>query len=572
MQSSAFLSLSRCGVFLARFVIPHGKRNPTEPRDIKFSLGTKDPRPAKRLARQLRVLFDGYVMQNATVERKALTDYLKRCMKYPNPGLMPFGAEKDDNGNWKFTDVKPEDVPAIDAFIEAVERRSAAPVPLSQVALKEPLPEKFHEPGRLSPAARLRVSKHIADYLKYEQEREDEREIGVKKVPQIRTRLKPFLERFGSRQIGTLTPADLETYKKDLAFYPTNIHKLRYAVNITFDEVIRRSRKKLMLDNNDKPAPCISVNTLDGYIVVATNFLEYCKRLYAINPVALDGFNVKTKASPGVKKRAFNQGELGSIFGSDYYRHGLYNRAYQYWVPLLGAFTGARLNEIAQLAPSDIQQDDAGLWYINITTSDDDEAEEAEEAKSLKNEESRRVVPVHQRLIALGFIDYVNTQKAKGAANLYDISPAKADKHGKNPGAWFNEKYLKKHLKIKVPGISFHSFRHRFITSLAQALVDSTGLPEETIARERLPEAVILRRICGHAVSHALTAGRSDDVHTDTYTGAFTVASMKRVIDKLDYPGVNFFPYIAPTEGKRSRMKKPKSIFEITGEELGSIL
>ena len=90
-----------------------------------------------------------------------------------------------------------------------------------------------------------------------------------------------------------------------------NIHKLRYAVNITFDEVIRRSRKKLMLDNNDKPAPCISVNTLDGYIVVATNFLEYCKRLYAINPVALDGFNVKTKARPGVKKRAFNQGELG---------------------------------------------------------------------------------------------------------------------------------------------------------------------------------------------------------------------------------------------------------------------
>lgn len=44
------------------------------------------------------------------------------------------------------------------------------------------------------------------------------------------------------------------------------------------------------------------------------------------------------------------------------------------------------------------------------------------------------------------------------------------------------------------------------------------------------------------------------------------------VSDKLDYPGVNFFPYIAPTEGKRSRMKKPKNSFEITGEDLGSIL
>ena len=69
-------------------------------------------------------------------------------------------------------------------------------------------------------------------------------------MPQTSARLKPFLERFGSRQIGTLTPANLEAYKKDLAFYPVNIHKLRYAVNIT----IRRSRKKRMLDNNDKPA------------------------------------------------------------------------------------------------------------------------------------------------------------------------------------------------------------------------------------------------------------------------------------------------------------------------------
>lgn len=122
-------------------------------------------------------------------------------------GLMPFGAEKDDNGNWKFTDVKPKTYrPLMRSSRPCWNGHQRCAQPLSQVALKEPLPEKFHEPGRLAPAARLRVSKHIADYLKYEQEREDEREIGVKKVPQIRTRLKPFLERFGSRQIGTPHP------------------------------------------------------------------------------------------------------------------------------------------------------------------------------------------------------------------------------------------------------------------------------------------------------------------------------------------------------------------------------
>ena len=30
---------------------------------------------------------------------------------------IPFNAHKDDNGEWRFTDVKPEDVPAIDDFL-----------------------------------------------------------------------------------------------------------------------------------------------------------------------------------------------------------------------------------------------------------------------------------------------------------------------------------------------------------------------------------------------------------------------------------------------------------------------
>lgn len=600
MRSFAYLSVSRCGVFLVRFVLPRENRRSDDSRDIKFSTHTKDPRHAKSLARRLRVLFELYLLQNVRIERSALVEYLRSNMNKPKlSDLAPFNADKDDNGNWRFTDVKPGDVGAIDAFLEAVNRSSQGDKPLSQVALSEPLPERFHEPGRLSSAARLRVSRHIADYLKSEQAREDDKEIGEKSVPQTKTRLRPFLERFGTKQIGTLTPADMEKFKKDLAFYPVNAQNLRHAISLTFDEIVSRSRRKLLLDNDGAIAECITESTLEGYVTVAINFLEFAAKQYAVNELVIKGFDVKTKARKGTIKRAFTQAELKAIFGDVFYMNANYNRSYQYWVPLLGLFTGARLNEISQLQLDDVRQDDAGLWYIDITASSDDD--EGDNTKSVKNEESRRIVPVHQKLLDLGFIDFVKEQRssapsrkaaieekaasakpgsrdanAKYTTNLFGLSSGTGDKFGKAPGRWFNEEYITDYLQIKQPEISFHSFRHRFVTSLAQAIVDSSGLGVEMVLHERIPESVILRRICGHSGAHVLTAGRNqNDVHTNTYTGAFSIASMKRVIDRLNFPGVHFFGYTEPTVGKRKRKKTPvKKIdeFKVSSEDLANLL
>lgn len=60
----------------------------------------------------------------------------------------------------------------------------------------------------------------------------------------------------------------------------------------------------------------------------------------------------------------------------------------------LGAFTGARVSEISQLSSVDIQQDDSGLWFIRIAPSLDDD--DLSVGESLKNEESRSIIPAHQ--------------------------------------------------------------------------------------------------------------------------------------------------------------------------------
>lgn len=74
------------------------------------------------------------------------------------------------------------------------------------------------------------------------------------------------------------------------------------------------------------------------------------------------------------------------------------------WVPWLCAYTGARVNEIGQLRGQDIQQID-DVWTIRITP----------EAGSVKNN-AARIVPIHEHLIAQGFLDVA---KRNGAGHLF---------------------------------------------------------------------------------------------------------------------------------------------------------
>lgn len=63
-------------------------------------------------------------------------------------------------------------------------------------------------------------------------------------------------------------------------------------------------------------------------------------------------------------------------------------------------------SEAGQLAVADIQEE-AGIPFMCI--NDDPMLEQ-----SLKNEDSRRRVPIHSNLVQLGFLEYVKTIKEQG--------------------------------------------------------------------------------------------------------------------------------------------------------------
>lgn len=567
-MADAFTFKSVHGVFYGRFAVPVHLRHQLKTSEFRISTNTKNRRDAQTRIRFLKNIIDTVWLKpdkiSIDVLKRYLIDKMENSDKKTVP--MPFNAHQDEDGRWHFTDVKADEVQSIGDFLKVIEEHTQATATNTSInnTAIDTRDTKINEPGKLASKSKQRIAKLVTEYIKSEQARADEKEIGVKKVPQILTRLKLFVEVYGGKMIGELTPSDIQEYRKKLIYYPINVHRLRSCVDIPFEQIVFRSKNKTLLDNNGQPAERLSEGTVDGYMLAVKNFLDYCIRLYAVNPAVQTGFDAKAgKAKKGVKRRAFNQEELQKIFGSDYYRDANYNRAYQYWIPLLAAYTGARVNELAQLNIDDIKTDKEGIAYFNITGDD-----EEEDSKSIKNEESKRVVPVHQKLIDLGFLDFVKSREGKEIQNLFDIKKARADKYGKVPATWFNQKYLRGYLKLDDPAIVFHSFRHRFVTSLSQAIIDSSGISEAQIIRNKTPESLVLRRIVGHSVASSLTDSRSSDVHTDTYTGELSVSSMKRVIDKLEYPGVTFHKFVNVENGKRRKVMLTKKV--LTDEKADS--
>lgn len=131
-----------------------------------------------------------------------------------------------------------------------------------------------------------------------------------------------------------------------------------------------------------------------------------------------------------------------------------------YWLPILGAYTGARVTELAQLLVGDIRMEE-NLWCIAIV--------EEQSWQSVKNQPSKRVIPMHSELVRLGLPDYAAALGKVGHQRLFPMAPVSALNNAGGPFAtWFSK------LKASVgwgPENTFHSFRHTIETMLKRKKV-----------------------------------------------------------------------------------------------------
>lgn len=224
----------------------------------------------------------------------------------------------------------------------------------------------------------------------------------------------------------------------------------------------------------------LSATSVNKYLGYFSCLFDWAKRNRLVEDNLFDGIRVKNNKKDN-RRDMFNKDEVALILEElEANKSGKVKNKSQYWGALIAIYTGARRNEIGALMVDDVKQDkETGIWYFDIT-------DEEEEGKDVKTEAARRLVPLHSRLIDLGFMDYweeakkivESTPKKDGmsARLLYNFTYTDHDKWGRMLGQFMNDRLLD-YLGLRVKNKkTLHSLRHSFITYLDVANVKATTI------------------------------------------------------------------------------------------------
>jgi integrase len=280
---------------------------------------------------------------------------------------------------------------------------------------------------------------------------------------------------------------EMRRFKETLLKLPTNFNKHAIFKNASLHEVAEIDHPRTL-----------SRNTLNKYLSRISSLFNWALRHGYTNFNYAQGLALKREMDPSEERSPFSHDELSGLFSSEIYRQRRFQHSYQYWVPLIGLYTGARIEEICQLEISDIRQDSA-LWVLDINSDN---------GKKLKNHSSKRIIPIHEKLISLGLVEYAKRLELSGANRLFPELKQQRDGYSQTVSKWFGR--YKRKCGISDRRKTFHSFRHTVINCLKQAGI----------------EAEKIRAFVGHK-ENSTTLGR--------YGKAYAPESLQTILSALDF-------------------------------------
>jgi len=119
----------------------------------------------------------------------------------------------------------------------------------------------------------------------------------------------------------------------------------------------------------------------------------------------------------------------------------------RFWLPIMSLLNGGRLTEFAAMPLADVKQTKAGTWFFDLTI------------REVKNETSRREVPMHPLMREIGFLEYVADLRARDEKWLFpDLDHDSRHGAGHEFSKWWG-RWMDKH-GMPDPTITHHSWRH----------------------------------------------------------------------------------------------------------------
>lgn len=195
------------------------------------------------------------------------------------------------------------------------------------------------------------------------------------------------------------------------------------------------------------------------------------------------------------------------------------------WIPLIILYDGMRNNEIAQLYVDDIQERD-GIPFFRIWATD-------VRNQRTKIEASQRNLPIHSKLIELGFMEYVEKVRASGQEQLFPNCS-----YNERTGRYYDDN-LSARLNAIVDGIStdkklrVYSLRANFKTAIENKFADAAIDAMEGKAR-RLDIAGLenfVNRAFNDVMGHSAKGGTGDTTYRKVQ-----LRLMQRIVEQAEYP------------------------------------
>ncbi len=346
---------------------------------------------------------------------------------------------------------------------------------------------------------KMRISEAITRYMEFGNELERWKNSKIEK--EARADLVLLVDVLGDRFLRSVTPMMAMEFRKAIVRIPK-----RRKLSIKYRD---RSLKDLINDTTI-PASELFKPTYVNSLLISCSTLYHWAFKGAYNPFG--DLKKKSREPRHAKRDSFTEEQLTVMFSHDNFTGDRPSKVYQYWSPLIALLTGMRQTEIAQLCLTDIIERD-GIYGINMS--------EDTPGHTIKTDKSRRFVPIHKKLLELGFKERIEELTKRNETRIFpelyywekDPNREKPETKvyvGQTISKWFNGpgRFLES-IGINNDKLVFHSFRKNFITAMVL-----NHVPEE---------------------DRTAIVGHEDGKAHDGYITKFDYQKLKEIIDNVDF-------------------------------------
>jgi len=260
----------------------------------------------------------------------------------------------------------------------------------------------------------------------------------------------------------------------------------------------------------------LSNKTINKYISNYNSLIDWCitkKKFSEHRSNPFTGLFLPETSETSQERRPYTDQEVQRILNYKPERDARQIPTDSFWFPKIALYTGMRLNEISSLLTEDFKEID-GIHCIDLSTKQ----------KEVKNKNSKRVIPIHSKLIEWGLLKLIDKRREDNQSIVFQESRAGYKEApragwGERPSRWFTRYVIerigldKEELKSRGLIADFHCLRHTFCSKARYLGLDNK----------------VMELIAGHGDGFSMTY---DHYASKTVT---KISIMKDTIERITY-------------------------------------